>query len=455
MSLQFPHFPTLKSLYYEFIIPLQQKYREIELRGIKVDFEQRKKLDNKYSELLKISHDKLNTLAGREINYNSNVKQIPNLIYGDLGCPRRKGVDDNTLQALKSNVLKKSSKWNRAVETIDLVIECRKLHKCLNTYVRARPDPDGRMRTLYSLTKETGRTSTSILKSPVRWGKYGMAFQTITKHAEWSGIGTDIRSMFIPDEGKMFVEVDGSQAEARVVMLLSEEYELLEKMDDPKFDLHVLTSSWLYPKIFLPMLIDKEKGYFSKEAKKHIMRQRGKKTRHAANYDMGVGECSLQMRVSQAIAKTCLETFHKFSPKIKGVFHKDIQECLGRNRVLWTPIGRRREFFEKWSNKLFKEAYANIPQGTISDLTKWSLLESSRAGVNDILMESHDSFTYQIEEDKLDWSLVIVKSLMESEIDFSTCSLPRGKIRIPSEIKLYRKNLQEGEDYKIKEVINV
>lgn len=446
MSLQFPHFNTLKELYYEFIIPLQQKYREIEKRGLKVDFTQRKVLDDKYFSLLKTSHDSLNTLIGKEVNFNSPI-QVSKLIYGHFSCPKRKDSSDNTFQALKSNVLKKSSKWDNAIQAIDLIVECRKLHKCLHTYVRARPDPDGRMRTLYSLIKETGRTSTQNLKSPVRFEKYGLAFQTITKHAEWSGIGVDIRSMFIPDDNKIFVEVDGSQAEARVVMLLAEEYELLEKMNDPLFDLHVLTSSWIYPKIFLPMLTNKEKGYFSKDAKKHIMRQRGKKTRHAAHYDMGANECSLQMRVGISIAKNCLEVFHRFSPKIKEVFHKGIQNCLQNDRVLWTPIGRRREFFERWGSKLFKEAYADIPQGTISDLTKFALLNSSLQGVNDILMESHDSFLYQIEPEKLDWSLNIVKPLMESEIDFSTCSLPRGKLRIPCEIKIYRKNLFEGENY--------
>lgn len=448
--MQLPHFKTLRELYYEFIIPLQIKYRQVEAIGLKVDFEQRKRLDNKYSEQLKTQHQFLNSISGKEVNYNSNAHPkgaVPQLIYHHFGCPVRAGVDDNTLQALKSNVLRKSGKWSAAIKAIDLVIECRKLHKCINTYVRANPDPDGRMRTSYSLTKETGRTSTQILKPPVRHQKYGMAFQTITKHAEWSGIGVDIRSMFVPDDGKIFVEVDGSQAEARVVMLLSEEYELLEKMNDPKFDLHVLTSSWLYPKIFNDMLIDPINMYFSPEAKKHIMRQRGKKTRHAANYDMGAGECSLQMRIPIAIAKICLETFHKFSPKIRGVFHQGVKDCLERDRILWTPIGRRREFYEKWGDKLFKEAYAHSPQSVISDLTKWALMNSSNNGITDILMESHDSFTYQIEPEKLDWSLGITVPYMESEIDFKHCSIPRGILKIPAEVKIYKNNLEIGEGY--------
>ena len=447
------NYKTLKELYYEFLIPLQKKYRQIESRGLRVDFEQRKRLDDKYLSLLKENHENLNSLAGHEVNFNSNAGekgQVPRLIYHELNCPRRAGVDDDTLTALKNNILSKNVKWERAIKIIDLVLECRKLHKCLNTYVRARPDLDGRMRTWYSLIKETGRSSTQILKPPNRWGKWGLAFQTITKHADKSesGIGRDLRSMFIPDDGKIFVEVDLSQAEARVVMLLAEDYDLLEKMDDPLFDLHVLTSSWIYPNIFSKYIIPSKPGYFERAAKKELMRQRGKKTRHAGHYDMGANECAIQMQISVAKAKNCLEVFHKYSPNVKEKFHKGVQNALLSNHnTLWKPPGRRREFYEKWGNKLFKEAYADIPQGSVSDQTKWSILRADEQGVTDVVMEAHDSITYQIEEEKLDWSLGIVQPLMESEIDFSCCSLPRGKLKIPSEVKVYRENLEKGEDY--------
>ena len=447
--IQFPHY-SLKELYYEFLMPLYHKYREIEKRGIKVDFNQRKKLDDSYSILLKEKHDLLNILAEKEINYNSNAGrngQVPHLIFVQLGCPIRASVDDETLTALKLNVLKKSSKWALAIRIIDLVLECRKIHKTLNTYIRFRSDPDGRARTNYSLVKETGRTSTSILKPPVRHIKYGLAFQTITKYAEF---GKDIRSMLIPDNGKWFVEVDQSQAEARVVMLLAEDYKILDKMNDPKFDLHVLTSSWIWPEIFKQYKIDD--FYFKREAKTILQpngepyRQRGKKARHAGHYDEGATKLALDMKVGVNVAKLALTKFHENSPNIRGIFHKGIQDALLIDKKLSTPIGRIREFYEKWGDKLFKEAYAQIPQSSVSDLTKWAMMQSMNQGI-EVIIESHDSFTYQIEPERLDWSLGVIKPFMESEIDFSTCSLPRGKISIPMETKVYKENLEKGENY--------
>ena len=446
-------YDNLYDLYYRFTMPLYHLYRGIEQRGIKVNLETRRILDEKYTTILQEKHEKLNSLAGWNVNYNSNAGkngQVPRLIFGQLGCPKRMSVDDDTLSALKLNVLRKHPKWDRAIETINLVLECRKVHKAIKTYLRARPDIDDRMRTSYNLTKDTGRTSTSIIDVPQRPWKYGLAFQTIPTHADF---GSDIRSMLIPDDGMVIVEVDGSQAEARVVMLLAKQYDILEKLDHPLYDLHLLTTSWAFPKDVPPETMDKDGLFLTKELKaqykKCEKRQVGKMMRHAGHYDMGVREGAMQMGLPEAKVKMLLETFHKNSPNIKQVFHKEIQDYIMETRELWTPIGNRREFFDRLGNQLYKAAYAEIPQNTISHLTKWAMLQSSRAGVDNILMEKHDAFYFQTTEDNLARDCKIAKEYMESEIDFAKCSLPRGKLKIPSEFKVYRNNLMEGQDYKV------
>ena len=93
------------------------------------------------------------------------------------------------------------------------------------------------MRTTYFPCLETGRTSTGQQDPPIRpkielrdennkkkKRVLGTAFQTITKHGD---IGNDVRSMYIPDEGEIFVGADSSQAEARVVALLADDMEMI------------------------------------------------------------------------------------------------------------------------------------------------------------------------------------------------------------------------------------
>ena len=101
------------------------------------------------------------------------------------------------------------------------------------------------MKTFYKQDgTETGRTSTGIMDSPIRPFNIGKAFQTVTKHGN---VGTEIREQYIPDPGYCFIEVDSAQAEARVVALLSEDYELLEKLKDPNFDMHNYTLPMVFP----------------------------------------------------------------------------------------------------------------------------------------------------------------------------------------------------------------
>jgi len=287
------------------------------------------------------------------------------------------------------------------------------------------------MRTAYRITgTETGRTSTSILKAPLRPHKLGLAFQTMTKHGD---IGADLRSMFIPDDGMIFIEADLSQAEARVVALLSRDEETLKLFDTT--DIHILTASWCFST--KPELITR------KDPRRFV----GKTVRHAGNYDMGkrrlmqtvmsdARRFHIDVQISEWKAGEILTIFHAKSPKIRGVFHAEIRAALAdNNRVLITPFGRYRQFFGRWDDDLFKEAYAQIPQSTVADHLKRVMLRvKARLPWLQIIVESHDAFTAQIPVNKVEEVRKVIKEEMEVPIDFSSCTLSRGNLTIPCEI---------------------
>jgi len=92
--------------------------------------------------------------------------------------------------------------------------------------------------------------------------------------------------MFIPDEGEIFLSIDSSQAEARVVAKLADDEETLEIYD--KHDAHALTASWFFG------------GNESDYSKKVLgyespYRFAGKTLRHAGNLGAGstsaIGNC--------------------------------------------------------------------------------------------------------------------------------------------------------------------
>ena len=439
----------LYEFYYKFVNRFHNAYRDMEQVGLLLDVDRNKELKKKYRGELKEAQDKLNESIGRPINVSS-PKQINQLLYRDMGLPIRKDVSEDTIVALQNNICK--TEEQKAILSDILLV--RRIRKTLGTYLNARPDYDGRMRTSFRIVgTETGRSSTTILKAPVRPHKIGLAFQTMTKHGE---TGSDLRSQFIADPGYVLVEIDSSQAEAKVVALLANDLELLNLFDTT--DVHKLTSSWIFN--------------CTPERVTYELRFVGKTTRHAGNYGMGKAKLMqiintnakkfhINIQVSEWKAGQILDAFHAFSPAIRQVFHAEIINALRDNdRVLVNPFGRRQQFFGRFDHELEKEAFAQIPQSTITDSTKRALLTIRDRTCNDvriwgqqfanttgICVEAHDALVALVRETEIESYLKVAVPAFEEPIDFSNCTLPRGTISIPCEVKV-GKNYKDLKDYK-------
>ena len=409
-------------------MPLHKLYYDIEMRGVKVDFSRRKELTKKYELRQKETHAQLTNLLGYELN-SMSAPQVAVCLFKGLKCPHRAAVDNDTIVALLGNNIKDE----RRVKILNLILDDRRLRKLLGTYLYASLDFDGRMRTSYRIDgTETGRTSTGILKAPRRMEKIGWAFQTITKSGDF---GEDLRSILIPDDGMEFAEIDSSQAEARVVALLANDSETLNLFNSG-IDVHSFTASKICG---IPI---------ESVGKDSAERFLGKRGRHSYNYDIGKRELMLTINsdakrfhvdlvISEFKASQILKKLDALMPNVRGVFHKEVERILSETRTLETPFGRKRTFFDRWSDKLKKESYAYLPQSTVADNTKRAMLMFKRARPDiDILIESHDSFLVQYPTNQRDTLLPLLRMCMELPIDFKTCSLSRGTLSIPSEIKI-------------------
>jgi uracil-DNA glycosylase family 4 len=452
----------LDKFFFEFQMPLHPFYSRMEKRGILRDNKVKLFLNEKYKDQQETLQTELNELTKEyfddPINVNSNGARgdVPKLIFGAMKVPIRKGTDEKTLDALMRNAIKDPKKRR----IIELILEIRKVKKTIGTYINSEVDYRGRTLTSVRIILETGRTSTSLLKPPVTTRKMGMALQTITKHGD---IGSDLRDEFIPDPGYALIEPDLSGAEARVVAHLARDVRLLKafKYD---IDIHRLTKAWIdfsAPDELFGQFLNEECEERCLELSKEINsilksfindeeRQIGKKFRHAGNYDMQKRTAAENAGVSEWLAGQILTKFHSTNPNIKEVFHKEVIEALrDNNHTLISPNGRARMFLDKWGHDLFKEAYAQIPQSTVTDQTKKAARECERR-IEElmILLESHDSFLGQVpimigEQYPfriIDRAIPIIYEEMQSPIDFKMCSLPRGELIIPCEIKMSDKN---------------
>lgn len=443
----------LRPFYENFLMLLHPLYLEIENEGFRQHIPTRDKLLHKYIEWDEKLRYELFLLVGEIINTQS-PKQVNLLLYENLKLPRKKTTGEEDLTALL-----KSPKINDDDrKIIDKILTNRRVRKTVGTYLMALPDYDGRMRTTYFLCNRTGRTSTGQQEPPIRPkievidenGKkkkknLGIAFQTITKHGD---IGNDVRSMFIPDDGYIFLQADSSQAEARVVALLANDEEMLRMYDE--HDVHAVTASWFF---------GGTESDYSKKILGYEVPQRfaGKTLRHAGHLGAGkrraATELNTQARkyhidltITEAKAESALRIFHAKCPNIREVFHSEVIKCLEENnRMLIAPLpygidapfGGKRIFYERWSDDLFRDAFSYIPQRAITDNTKAAALRIKRRVPSiKIILESHDSLLFAIERGRVREHAPIIREEMERPIDFSRCSLARHELSIPCDIEV-------------------
>lgn len=444
----------MRSFYTNFLMKLPEFYASIEGQGFKVDTEERDRLVKKYIIWDEGIRYELFKLIGSEVNVNS-PKQISTLLWDNFGLPRKDSTGEEDITALLNSPTAIKDESQRRV--CELILEGRRVRKSISTYLMALPDYDGRMRTTYFPCLDTGRTSTGQQDPPIRPslevidenGKkkkkvLGTAFQTMTKHGD---IGADIRGMYVPDsEDEIFLQADSSQAEARVVALLSDDEDTLRMYDE--HDIHALTASWFFG--------GSESSYSKKIlGYEHPIRFAGKTLRHAGHLGAGKRRASIELNtqarkykipltITEADAERALKIFHAKSPKVQKVFQGEVIAALKKNRQLiaglpygiMAAMGGKRTFFERMDEDMFRQGFSYIPQRSISDNTKAAGLRiKMRIPTIKIVMESHDSLLFTIPISKLkEWGLII-KEEMERPINFTCCTLPRHELSIPCEIE--------------------
>ncbi len=171
-------------------------------------------------------------------------------------------------------------------------------------FYRIKQDPDGRVRTSLKVHGAyTGRvsSSTSITGS-------GQNLQNVPKSA---------RSFYVPDPGKIFIQMDLSQAEARVVAALCKDTKWLNQFNE--IDLH----TWLASQLFsIPM----------EKVRKKVERQAAKKVGHACNYCLAWNALSKQLKCSAKEAKLHIANYFNVRTSVRP-WHERVKETVKRDRL--------------------------------------------------------------------------------------------------------------------------
>lgn len=438
----------LTQFYYNFVMKKHDPYLRLENRGFFVDFERKRQLREEYQNNWQRLNYNLETLIGHEINTKS-VPQMMTLLYKEMKFPGRvkEPTSEDSIIALINNHCKgKDAKLK--TDILNGILEERRTRDQLSRSINFVPDYDLRCKCSFRMVgTETARSSTAVLKKPIRPKKIGLAFHTIPKHGRLS---KNVRSMFIPSPGKVFIQGDLSQAEARIVAVLSEDYALLRAFDE--IDIHRRTAGLFFGMVSTLILTNEVVPIVDFIEKDGPQRFTGKMFRHAGNYDMGKRRAAnefnvnaqkyeINMSISEWKAGEFIRLFHGASPNIRGVFHASIRAALDSNRVLINPYGRPRVFNGKYEDDLYKEGFAYIPQSTVADTTQSALIDIDNEwrgeDVAYLVSENHDALVAEVPANNWEPYARFMRQAMTREIDFSPyCTLKRDiRLTIPVDIE--------------------
>lgn len=443
----------LKDYYYNYQMKKHKFYIRMENRGFAVDFDRQKQLKKEYTAMQNEVHGKLISRIKENVDDQTediNVKSYPQifeLLYKKMRFKvmKRNPTSEDTIVRLMANHAKKKG----YKEILTDLLEERRIRDQKSRYISFVPDYDRTCKTIYNIiATETCRSSTGILKKPLRPKKLGLSFHTIAAHGR---LAKAIKSMFRPRPGKVFIKADASQAEARVVAVIAKQWDLLEVFD--KVDIHRRTAALvlgytpnldLRP-IKIPIVDDM--------AKDGPERFCGKKTRHAGNYQMGKGRFMLEfntdaqkfeidINISEWKAGEMIRKFREADSRLESNFWAEVTEIIKETRCLIDPMGGIRIFNGRMDDELFKEGFANIPQRTVGHLVQGAALkiedELNGDDAGYFLGEKHDELVMEVPENNWEPYAKLLKTHMETPIDFSKyCSIKRDYVlTIPCDVEI-------------------
>ena len=350
--------PLYHRLYTGMLGPLLGMMRH----GVRMDNAQRIAEDKTQAKKEAMALGFLEQLAGYPLHGKMALspKKLATFMYTDLRLPKRYGKEKaDGSRGLSTDEVSVRVHMQQNPEKFEsvgqLIIAARKAKQTRTFLQDQRVDADGRMRCSYRFTTESGRLASS--KNPKMTG------------GNLQNIDRNLRHLFLPDPGCIFLEADLSQAESRVVYMLSRDKTLVQEAQTPpwEFDHHTHNAALL----------------FSKDASEVTKMERhvGKIVSHGAQRQMGGKKLSETMLKNGFLrtVKECDSYINQYLDTHPGIltYFSDVRRLMARDRGLTNGWGRKITWeHDRMGDALFRKAYSWRPQSEVADLlNQWGLIE--------------------------------------------------------------------------------
>lgn len=324
-----------------------------------------------------------------------STKKLQDYLYVAMGLPKqlRKRASGKRTPSTDAAVLRKLALQfpSRVGDFVNLLLEHRQVTKLGQFLTEGKVDPDGRSRCRYKLT-----TNTLRLAAATNPAGRGMNHQNIpVRH------GPLIRNCFVPEPGDVLVQRDLSQAEFRVVCILTDDPTLhaMARSAPWEFDIHCKNAATIFDTTYDEFRARYDNGEPLAKEQRYL----AKRATHAADY--GMAEDKLQeILLADGYVRTAIECRKLIDNYLQGnpailAWQERVRHQVLYDRMLTTTWGWEYDFRDERhiTQETYREAYADVPQHeVVMILNHWGLepldAEIQRRNWHTlILQQGHDS----------------------------------------------------------------
>lgn len=370
---------NMLSLIREIEIPTAYYLFEMERLGVQAErqtlTDMSKLLERRELELETDIYD----LAGEEFNINS-PKQLGVILFEKLKLPFAKKT--KTGYSTSADILEKLRPED---PIIDKILEYRQVSKLKSTYADGLPvfiEEDHRIHGKFNQTiTATGRISSTdpnLQNIPIRME-----------------LGRQLRKVFEPREGWIFLDADYSQIELRVLAHLSGDEQLIEAYREGQ-DIHRSTASKVFHTPF--------------EEVTDLQRRNAKAVNFGIVYGISAFGLSQDLGISRGEAEEIIKQYFESYPAIKKYLDGLVADAKSKGYAE-TMFGRRRPVPELNSSNYMQRSFGervamNSPiQGTAADIIKIAMIRVAerlrREGLQSrIVLQVHDELLVETAQEE-------------------------------------------------------
>lgn len=381
-------------------MPLVSVLAKMERAGMLVDPDRLRNLSEGLTTQIAEVERNIRDLAGDETFNIGSPMQLSHVLFDVMGLPT-KGLK-KTKRGYYSTNAKVLSDLARDHEIVRLILDWREKSKIKSTYLD----------TLGPLRRGDGRVHTTYNQTITATGRLSSSDPNLQNIPTRSELGRTVKTAFSAGEGSVFLAVDYSQIELRLLAHLSGDEHLVRAFNEGE-DFHAETAARVFGVPVSEVTPD--------------LRSRAKAVNFGIVYGQQAYGLSQSLHISMAEARDMIDRYYEAYPGVR-TFLDNVVARAKQTGYAETMYGRRRHIPElKAKNpqlRGFGERTAmNHPmQGTAADIIKIAMARVSRRLEEEgfaahMILQVHDELDFECPVNEVECLTAMVQDVMEHVVD--------------------------------------